>query len=145
MAMTFFMCLLILLPLQVSASLSIPTEPYREEIARVKRYNVAYGFYQTASGEFHIQVTVRYRHTWSRVEHAPHFMFCLQDGTIVQRDPKTLMLRQDDRELVIGKHRWWYAPYWQAADDVRIACDDYKQFETAVVEHCRLILEGPAG
>jgi hypothetical protein len=70
-------------------------------------------------------------------------MFRLQDGTIVQRDPKTLMLRLDNRELVVGKHRWWYDPYWQAADGVRITCDDYKPFKTAVVENCRLILEEP--
>ena len=142
--MYFFICLLVLLPLQASgASLTIPAEPHREEIAKVKRYNVAYGFSQTASGEFHIQVTVRYRHTWSRVEHVKRFTFRLQDGTILQRDPKTLIVRLDDRELVVGKHRWWYDPYWQAADDVRIACDDDKQFKTMVVENCRLILEEP--
>lgn len=145
--MVFFICLLILLPLQASsASLVIPADPYHEKIERVKRYNVAYGFNQTASGEFQIQVTVRYHHTWSRLERFKHFMFRLQDGTIVQRDSKTLILRLDDRELVVGKHRWWYNPYWQAADNVRIACDDYKQFETAVVENCRLTLdERPAG
>jgi hypothetical protein len=70
-------------------------------------------------------------------------MFHLQDGTIGQRDPKTLMLRLENRELVVGKHRWWYDPYWQTADTVHITCNDYKQFETVVVENCRLILEGP--
>jgi hypothetical protein len=145
-AVAFFVCLLVLLPLQASgARLVIPAEPYREEIARVKRYNVAYGFSQTASGEFQIQVTVRYRPTSSRLERVKHVMFRLQDGTIVQRDPKTLMLRLDNREIVVGKHRWWYHPYWQAADNVRIACDDNKQFKTVVVENCRLILEEAAG
>ena len=142
--MSFFICLLILLPLRVSASLSIPTEPYRQEIERVRRYHVAYGFSRTASGEFQVRATVRYRHTWSRVEHVKHFMFRLQDGTIVPRDPKTLMLRLDNHELVVGKHRWWYAPYWQAADGVRIACDDDRQFKKVVVENCRFILEGTA-
>ena len=142
--MYFFVCLLVLLPLQASA----PAFPFRQSLTerkstQVKRYDVAYGFYQTASGEFQLQVTVRYRPGWSRVHRFKHFMFRLQDGTIVQRDPKTLMLRLDDRELVVGKHRWWYDPYWQAADDVRIACDDDKQFKTVVVENCRLIiLEG---
>jgi hypothetical protein len=143
-AMSFFVCLLVFLPLQASgASLSIPTEPYRQEIEEVKRYNLAYGFYQTAAGEFQVRVTVRYRTIWSRVQRFKHFMFRLQDGAIVQRDPKTLMLRLENRELVVGKHRWWYDPYWQAAGDVRIACDDDKQFKTVVVESCRLTLEGP--
>jgi len=145
--MYFFMCLLVLLPLQVlGASLAaIPAESHREEIANVKRYNVAYGFSQTASGEFQLQATVRYRPTWSRIEHVKRFMFRLQNGTIVQRDPKTLVLRLDDRKRVVGKHRWWYDPYWQAADNARIACDDDKQFETVVVKNCRLILEGAVG
>ena len=141
-AMYFFVCLLILLPLQASgASLVIPADPGHEKIERVKRYNVAYGFNQTESGEFQVQVTVRYRHTWSRLERFKHFMFRLQDGTIVQRDPKTLILRLDNRELVVGKHRWWYRPYWQAADNARIACDDDKRFETVVVKNCRLIIQ----
>jgi len=140
--MYFIVCLLVLLPLQASAaSLSIPAEPYREEIGQVRRYNVAYGFYQTASGEFQIQVTVRYRPTWSRVHRFKHFIFRLQDGTIVQRDPKTLMLRLDNRELVVGQHRWWYDPYWQAVDGVRITCNDDKQFKTVAVENCRLNYE----
>lgn len=144
--MYVFICLLVLLPLQVSgAALTLPAEPYRQEIGRVRRHNVAYGFSQTASGEFQIQVTLRYRPTWSRLEHVKHVMFRLQNGTIVQRDPKTLMLRLEDHEIVVGKHRWWYHPYWQAADNVRIACDDNKQFRTLVVENCRLILEGTAG
>jgi hypothetical protein len=101
--MYFIVCLLVLLPLQaLAASLSIPAEPYREEIGQVRRYNVAYGFYQTASGEFQIQVTVRYRPTWSRVHRFKHFVFRLQDGTIVQHDPKTLMLRLDNRELSLA-------------------------------------------
>jgi hypothetical protein len=139
-------CLLVLLPLQASgAALTLPAEPYRQEIGKVRRHNVTYGFSQTASGEFQIQVTVRYRSTWSRLEHVKHVMFRLQGGTIVQRDPKTLVLRLDNREFVVGKHRWWDHPYWQAADAVRLTCNDYKQFETVVVENCRLILEGPAG
>jgi hypothetical protein len=142
--MYFILCLLVLLPLQAwGASLSIPAAPHREEIDQVRRYNAAYGFYQTASGEFQLQVTVRYRPTWSRVQRFKRFMFRLQDGTIVQHDSKTLMLRLDDRELVVGKHRWWYDPYWQAAGDVRIACGDDKRFKTVVVENCRLILEEP--
>ncbi len=142
--MYFILCLLVLLPLQAwGAGLSIPAAPHREEIDQVRRYNAAYGFYQTASGEFQLQVTVRYRPTWSRVQRFKRFMFRLQDGTIVQHDSKTLMLRLDDRELVVGKHRWWYDPYWQAAGDVRIACGDDKRFKTVVVENCRLILEEP--
>jgi hypothetical protein len=70
-------------------------------------------------------------------------MFPLQRGSIVQRDAKTLVLRLGNRERVIGKHRWWYDPYWQAADDVRIICDHDKRFKTVVVENCRLAIEAP--
>src|SRR5688572_26268673 len=78
-AMSFFVCLLVLLPLQASgASLVIPVEPHREEIAQVKRYNVAYGFCQTASGEFQICLRVSYRHRWSSLHRCKHFMFHLQ-------------------------------------------------------------------
>ena len=141
-AMSFFICLLVLLPLQaLGTSLVIPAEPYREEIAKVKRYNVAYGFCQTELGEFQVCLRVSYRHRWSRLHRYKQLMFHLQDGTIVQRDPKTLMLRLENRELVVGKHRWWYDPYWQPADAVHITCNAYKQFETVVVENCRLTLE----
>jgi hypothetical protein len=142
--MYVLVCLLILLPLQaLGASLVIPAEPHREEIEKVKYYNVAYGFREAAPGEFQLYVSVRYRNTWSRLQRVKHFMFPLQCGTIVQRDPKTLVLRLENRELVVGKHRWWYAPYWQAADDVRITCDHDKRFKTVVVENCRLIIEAP--
>jgi len=76
--MAFFICLLILLPLQVSgATLAIPAKPQRQEIEKVKRYNIADGFCQTASGEFQIQVTVRYRTIWSRVQRFKHFVLAL--------------------------------------------------------------------
>jgi hypothetical protein len=120
-------------------------EPYQEKIERVKRYDVAYGFNPTASGAFQIQVTVRYRPPSGRLQHFQHFMFRLRDGTIVQRDPRTLVLRLENRELVVGRHRWWYQPYWQTADNARIACDDDKQFETVMVKNYRLILEGATG
>jgi hypothetical protein len=143
--MYILVCLLILLPLQAfGSSLVIPAEPHREEIAKVKYYNVAYGFRQAASGEFQIHVIVRYRHTWSRVQRAKHFTFPLQRGTIVQRDAKALVLRLENRERVVGKHRWWYNPYWQAADDVRITCGHDKRFNnTVVVENCRLMIAAP--
>ena len=142
--MYVLVCFLILLPLQAfGASLVIPAEPHREEIEKVKYYNIAYGFREAALGEFQLHVNVRYRNTWSRVQRFKHFMFPLQRGTIVKRDPRTLVLRLENRELVVGKHRWWYAPYWQAADDVDITCDHDKRFKTVVVENCRLTIEAP--
>jgi len=142
--MYVLVCLFVLLPLQASgASLVIPTEPHREAIERVKRYDIIYGFGQAASGEFQVQVKIRYRNTWSRIERYKYVMFPLQRGTIVQRDPKTLILRLEDRDLVVGKHRWWYAPYWQPADDTRITCDHNKRLRTVVVENCRLAIEEP--
>jgi hypothetical protein len=134
----------ILLPLQVfGENLVIPAKPQREEIEKVKYYNVAYGFREVASGAFQLHVNVRYRTIWSRVQRVKHFMFPLQRGTIIQRDPRTLVLRLDDRELVVGKHRWWYDPYWQAADNADITCDHDKRFKTVVVEYCRLTVAAP--
>jgi hypothetical protein len=133
-----------LLPLQAfDASLVIPAEPHREEIEKVKYYNVAYGFREVAPGGFQLHVNVRYRTTWSRVQRFKHFMFPLQRGTIVKRDPRTLVLRLENRELVVGKHRWWYDPYWQAADDTDITCDHNRRFKTVVVDSCRLTIEAP--
>jgi hypothetical protein len=67
----------------------------------------------------------------------------------VQRDDQTLTLRLDNREIVVGKHRWWYSPYWQAADNVRIACDRDQRIRRVVFENCRLIVssspQGKAG
>jgi hypothetical protein len=142
--MYVFVCLLVLLPFQaLGASLIIPTEPHRGEIERVKYYTIAYGLHQAPSGEFQLYTNVRYRHISSRIQHSEHFMFPLQRGTIIKRDPRTLVLRLEDREVVVGKHRWWYAPYWQAADDVDITCDHDKRFKTVVVENCRLTIEAP--
>jgi hypothetical protein len=144
--MYVLVCLLVLLPLQaLGASLVIPAEPHREEIEKVKRYTVAYGFRQATSGEFQLHINVHYRNIWSRVQRFKHFMFPLQRGSIVQRDAKTLVLRLENCERVIGKHRWWYDPYWQAADDVHITCDHDKRFQTVVVENCRLAIEAPVG
>ena len=137
-------CLLLLLPLQaLGESLVIPAAPHREEIERVKYDHVAYGFREVSPGEFRLHVNVRYRTIESRVERFKHFTFPLQRGTVVKRDPRTLVLRLEGRELVVGKHRWWYDPYWQAADDVHITCNHDHRFKTVVVDNCRLAIEAP--
>ena len=142
--MYVLVCLLVLLPFQaVGASLLIPTEPHREEIERVRRYRLVYGFQQSPSGEFQVHVKVRYRPTGSRLERSEHITLPLQQGTIVERDPKTLIMRLDNREWVVGEHRWWYSPYWQAAKGVRITCDHNQQVATVVVENCRLTIKTP--
>lgn len=142
--MSVLVCLLVLLPFQAfGASLVIPTEPHREEIERVRRYRLVYGFQQSSSGEFQVHIKVRYQPTWSRLKRSEHIMLPLQRGTIVERDPETLMMRLDNRELVVGKHRWWYSPYWQAAKGVRITCDHNQQLSTVVVENCRLKIHTP--
>ena len=140
--MYFLVCLLVLLPLQTfGESLVIPTEQLREKIERVRYYRVIYGFRESSSGEFQVHVKVSYRSTWARLKRSKHVMLRLQRGTIIQRDPKTLIIHLDNRELVVGKHRWWYSPYWQAAKGVRMTCDHNQRFETVVVENCRLTIE----
>lgn len=109
----------------------------------VKFYRLSYGFQEDESGRFQLQVNLRYRPWISDIERVEHLTFRLQSGTIVQRDDRTLVLRLDNREMVVGRHRWWYDPYWQAADDVRIACDSERQLRRLILENCRLIVEKP--
>jgi hypothetical protein len=131
-----------LLPLQaLGDNLVIRTEPARVEIPDVKFYRLSYGFQEDAPGRFQLQVDIRYRPWISDVERVAHFTFRLQSGSVVQRDDQTLMLRLDDREMIVGQHHWWYAPYWQAAADVQIACDSRRQSRRLIIENCRLIVE----
>jgi hypothetical protein len=126
--------------LSLGANLVIPTEPDRVEIRNVKFYHTSYGFQEAEPGRFQLRVTLRYRKWTSRIEQFKHFMFRLQSGTIVQRDDRTLVLRLDTRERVVGRHHWWYAPDWQTADGVQIACSRRRQSRSVVLEHCRLIV-----
>jgi hypothetical protein len=99
--------------------------------------------YGTRPGRFQSQVTLSYRKWTSRIEQFKHFVFRLQSGTIVKivkRDDRTLVLRLDNREMAVGRHSWWYSPYWQAADGVQIACDRDRRFRRVVLENCRLIV-----
>jgi hypothetical protein len=138
-------CLGVFLPLQaVGDNLVISTEPARVDIPDVKFYHLSYGFQAEGPGRFQLQVNLRYRLWTSRIERVDHFRFRLQSGTITQSDDRTLILRLDDREMAVGRHRWWYAPYWQTADDVRIACDPKRQFRRLIVENCRLMVEKSA-
>ena len=122
--MKWYAFMLILLPLPaLGANLVIPAEPSRVEIQRVKFYRVSYGFEEDDTGRFQLQVNLRYRTWTSHIERAKHLTFRLQSGEIVQRDEKTLVLHVENRQMVVGKHRWWYAPYWQPADNVRIAIE----------------------
>jgi hypothetical protein len=88
-----------------------------------------------------LQVTLRYRQWTSRIEYVKHLKFRLQSGTIVQRDDRTLVLHLNNREVVVGRHRWWYAPAWQAVDDVAIACGRYREDRNLILESCCLIVE----
>jgi len=140
--MKWFALMLVLLPLPaLGANLVIPTEPSRVEIRDVKFYRVSYGFQEDDTGRFQLQVNVRYRKWASRIQRVKHLTFRLQFGEIVQRDEKTLVLQLENRELVVGQHRWWYSPYWQPADKVRIACDRSRRLRSVVIENCRLIMK----
>lgn len=137
-----FACLWVFLPLQaLGDNLIIPTEPARVDLPDVQFYRLSYGFQEDEPGRFQLQVTLRYRLWTSRIERVEHFRFRLQSGTIVQRDDQTLVLRLDHREIIVGRHRWWYDPYWQTADDVQIACDPKRQLRRLIIENCRLIVE----
>ena len=139
--MAWLILMIVLLPVPaLGANLVIPTEPARSEIRNVKFYHVSYGFQEEEPGRFQLQVTLRYRKWTSHIEQFKPFVFRLQSGTIVKRDDRTLVLRLENRELVVGRHRWWYAPYWQAADGVQIACDRSRRIRSVVLEHCRLIV-----
>lgn len=145
MTRLFLACLWVFLSLPaLGGNLVIPTEPSRVDIPDVKFYRVSYGFQEDDTGRFQLQVNLRYRKWASRIERVEHFRFRLQSSTIVQSDDQTLVLRLDNREMVVGRHRWWYEPYWQAADDVRIACDPKRQLRRLIIENCRLIVEKPA-
>jgi hypothetical protein len=138
-------CLWLLLPLQaLGATLVIPTVPARVDISEVKFYRLAYGFQEDESGRFQLQVNVYYRPLTSRIERVKHVTLQLQSGTIVPGDGQTLVLRHDNREVVVGQHRWWYDPYWQAADDVRLICDHTRQGNKIILENCRLMVDTPA-
>jgi hypothetical protein len=128
--MKWFALMLVLLPLRaLSANLVIPAEPSHVEIPDVKFYRVQ------------LQVNFRYRKWASRIQRVKHLTFRLQFGEIVQRDEKTLVLQLENREMVVGQHRWWYSPYWQPADKVRIACDRSRGLRSVVIENCRLIMK----
>ena len=101
---------------------------------------VWYGFQEDEPGRFQLQVNLSYRQGTSRIKQFKHFMLRLPSGTIVKRDDQTLILHLDNREMVVGRHRWWYAPYWQAADGVQIACDHSRRIRSVVLEHCHLIV-----
>lgn len=138
-------CLWILLPLQaLGDNLVIPAEPARVDIPDVKFYRIAYGFEEDETGRFQLHVNFRYRPWTSHIKRVKHLTFRLQSGTIVQGDDQTLVLYLDNRERVVGRHRWWYNPYWQAADDVRIACDSKRQIRRVILENCRLMIKKPA-
>ena len=134
--------IMVLFPVSVFGdNLVIPTTPPQVEIRDVKFYRLSYGFQEDEkTGSFQLQVNVRYRKESSRRERVKQFTFRLQNGTIVQRDDRTLVLRFDDREIVVGNHRWWYSPYWQAADGVQIACDRDRRIRRVVIGGCRLIV-----
>jgi hypothetical protein len=135
-------CLWVLLPLQaLGNNLVIPAEPARVDIPDVKFYRISYGFQEAESRRFQLQVNFRYRPWTSHIQRVNHLTFRLQSGTVVQGDDQTLVLRLDNREMVVGRHRWWYAPYWQAADDVRIACDSKRQIRRVILANCRLIIK----
>jgi hypothetical protein len=138
-------CLWVFLPLQaLGHNLVVPAEPARVDIQNVKFYRLSYGFQEDETGHFRLQVNLRYRPWTSRIERVKHLTFQLQSGTIVQRDGRTLVLHLDDRELVVGRRRWWYAPAWQAADDVEIVCGRSRQLRRIILENCRLIAEKAA-
>jgi hypothetical protein len=149
--MAWFVLMIVgLLPVSaLGSNLVIPAEPSQIEIRDVKFYRVSYGFQEEEPGHFQLLVNLRYRKWTSSIERVKQFTFRLQSGTIVQRDDQTLTLRLDNREIVVGKHRWWYSPYWQAADNVRIACDRDQRIRRVVFENCRLIVssspQGKAG
>jgi hypothetical protein len=134
-----FACLWVFLPLPaLGANLVIPAEPSRVDIPDVKFYRVSYGFQEDDTGQFQLQVTLRYRKWASRIEHTKHLTFRLQFGEIVQRDEKTLILQLENRERVVGQHRWWYSPCWQPTHKVRIACDRSRSIRSVVIENCHL-------
>jgi hypothetical protein len=143
--MAWFIWMMVLLPVSTrGADLVIPAEPAQVEIRDVKFYRVSYGFQEGKQGRFQLQVTLRYRKWTSQIERVKRFTLRLQSGTIVQRDDRTLTLRFDNREMVVGKHRWWYDPYWQAANGVQIACDRDREFRDVIIKNCRLMVEKPA-
>ena len=138
---TLFAWLVIGLPLYaMGAEFVVPTEPSRVEMQRIKWYRVAYGFHQDESGDFSVLVRVIYRHTPNRIKRAKNLTFRLQRGTIRQRDANTLVLRLDNREHVVGKHRWWYVPYWQRSKNVSVRCDHARRLARVVIENCRIII-----
>jgi hypothetical protein len=140
--MVWFLLMLVLLPISArGADLVIPAEPDQVEIRDVKFYRVAYGFQEETPGHFQLQVTLRYRTWTSRLERVKRYTFRLQSGATVQRDDRTLVLRLDNREVTVGRHRWWYSPYWQPTDKVRIACDRNRGIRHLVIENCRLIMK----
>jgi hypothetical protein len=118
----------------------IPTEPAQVEIRDVKFYRISYGFQEEEPGRFQLQVTLRYRKWTGPTQQTKKFTFRLQSGTIVQRDDQTLVLRLDQREIVVGRHRWWYSPYWQSAHGTQIACDRDRRIRQVVIDNCRLIV-----
>lgn len=139
--MVWGILMMVLLPISVlGADTVIPATPSRVEIRDVRSYRVSYGFQEAEPGRFQLQVNLRYRKWSSRRERVKRFTFRLQSGAIVQRDSRTLVLRLDDREIVVGAHRWWYSPYWQAADGAQIACDRDRRVRGVVLENCRLIV-----
>jgi hypothetical protein len=143
--MAWFILMMVLLPVAArGANLVIPAEPARVGIRDVKFYRISYGFQEEMPGRFQLQVTLRYRPWTSRLERVKHVEFSLQSGTIVKRDDRTLVLCFDNRELAVGKHRWWYSPYWQPTDNVQIACDRDRVFRRVVIENCRLIINNHA-
>ena len=104
--MVWLIFMMLLLPVSaLGAKLIIPAESARVEIRDVKFYRVSYGFQQEGAEPFQLQVNIQYRKWTSRIERIRHFVFRLQSGQIVQRDDRTLVLRRDNGEVVVGKHR----------------------------------------
>ena len=46
----------------------------------------------------------------------------------------------DDREIVVGNHRWWYSPYWQAVDEVKMTYDRERQIRKVMLKNCRFVV-----
>jgi hypothetical protein len=136
-----FVSLWLLLPLQgLGANLVIPTELASVDIPDVKFYRLTYGFHKVGPEGFQVQVILSYRPWTSHLEHVQHLTFRLASGTIAQRDDQTLVLQIENREVVVGRHHWWYSPAWQTARDVHIACDRATRFRRVTLKNCRLIV-----
>ena len=139
--MVWIVLMVVFLPVSaLGADLVIPTTPPQVEVQDVKSHLVSYGFQEEAPGRFQLQANLRYRRWTSPIERVKQFTFRLEFGTIVQRDDQTLVLRHDNRERVVGRHRWWYSPYWQASYGARITCDRDRRISKVVLKNCRLIV-----